>query len=222
MLKFTDNRGWRHKMEIIITEKLQNSIDILNSVLGVKSVTVSESTSIINSQINNVDSLIFNLTSEKGNTVKFIIPKSSVTGTMHSNQHEPFMDVITERLKFLDDNINPNWIEPCYYINMETTRVEVVREDISPVAANTELQLLVDSLEALPEIIYVTAKLITSGNGDNVLFTYSIAEHPWGGNINFVTPFSECTNIETHTHLIDNAIELINQTKTGNITANQP
>jgi hypothetical protein len=208
-------------MEIIITEKLQNSINILNSVLGVKSVTVSESTSIINSQINNVDSLVFNLTSEKGNTVKFIIPKSSVTGTMHS-QPSPFMDVITERLQFLDDNINPNWIEPCYYINMETTRVEVVREDISPIAANTELQLLVDSLEALPEIINVTAKLITSGNGDNVLFTYSIAEHPWDGNINFVAPFIECTNIETHKHLINNAIELINQTKTGNITSNQP
>ena len=207
-------------MGVTITPELQNSINLLNSIEGVESVTVSESNDIINSQINNVDSLIFSLTSEKGSTIKFVIPKSSVTGTMHSNQHEPFMDVITQRLQFLDDNKNPSWIEPCYYINMKTTRIEVIREDIASIDTNDELKLLVDILEALPEINNVTAKLLTSGNSDSVLFTCNITEHPWDGNINFVVPLILCMDTEMHTQVINNAIELINQTKTSNPTAN--
>ena len=223
MLKFTDNREWRRKMEITITQELQNCINLLNSVPGAKSVAVSEATDIIKSQIKNVDSFVFSLTSEMGNTIKYIIPKEAIIrATTHPV--EDFMDVInviTQRLQFLDDNTNPNWIEPCYYNNIETTRVEVVREDIAPIAANTELQLLVSSLEALPELINVTVNSLTSGNADSVLFSCGITEHPWGGNISFVVPFSECANTEMHSQLIDNAIELFNQTKTGNITANQ-
>ena len=223
MLKFTDNQEWRHKMEVTITQELQNCINLLNSIPAVKSVAVSEASDIIKSQIKNVDSFVFSLTNEMGNTIKYIIPKDAIIrATTHPV--EDFMDivnVITQRLQFLDENTNPDWIEPCYYNNIETTRVEVVREDIAPIAANTELQLLVNSLEDLPGLFNVNVYSLTSGNADSVFFTCDIIEHPRGGKINFVVPFSTCTNLEMHSKLIDNANELFEQAKTGNTITSQ-
>lgn len=208
-------------MSVTITPILENNLNILKSVKGVAEVEVSETSDIIEAQINNVDSLTIKLISSQGNFIKFVIPKSSILDTLHEDKPEPFMDIITQRLKFLDDNKNPNWseLEPYYYINMTTHLLEMVRDIESIDDPVEELQKLIAEIRTIPNIINITTNnIITKEN--EILFTCEVLNSAFLGTINFSVPQSIYLDETQHQNIINNVIKLINQNKTMNVTAN--
>jgi hypothetical protein len=208
-------------MFVAMTPILENNLNILKSIDGVSEIEVSETTDIIEAQINNVDSLTIKLISSQGNFVKFIIPKCFILDTLHENKKEPFMDIITQRLKFLDDNKNPHWseLEPYYYINRTTHLLELVRDIENIDEPEEELQKLITEIETIPDVTNIKTNNILTQE-DKILFTFEVLNSEFLGTINFSVLKSIYTDETQHQNIINNVIELINQNKTMNITAN--